>query len=234
MGFIAYKRDTVNLVIEALKKLELEPEVIPHGRIDELRGGISCINLKSGKDLDAAILLSKFKHNRSPLARSRTLLRVDYAIRGTIKGVLSGRTLSRTILETEGYLRKNLVGVKWETPMYDPKKDPRNMGVRTEGQAPEQGELWEGGPHQTLAERLNNDRKLMDSIETFMKSKIGSSVCLSVSSDERGESIRIRGGIWVRTDILLKLYTTPRYLKIASTIGQHIKELRKSFGGLSF
>jgi len=53
--------EVINLVLDALKDLRLEPGLIAHGRLDELRGGIQCYELKTGKGFDAARLLVKEK-----------------------------------------------------------------------------------------------------------------------------------------------------------------------------
>ena len=51
--------EVTNLVLDALRDLKLEPGLVAHGRVDELRGGIQCYEFKAGKDVDAARLLVK-------------------------------------------------------------------------------------------------------------------------------------------------------------------------------
>jgi hypothetical protein len=73
----------ISLVNDVLASIGLKPTLIPSGRIDCLRGGLSCFELNN-EEIDAAILL---KQSRSKL------FRVDYAVRGNIRVGLPGRIL---------------------------------------------------------------------------------------------------------------------------------------------
>ena len=101
-------QDLGDLVLKALKGMGLEPQLVPQGRINELRGGTLCFNLRSRKGIDAAILVSKGRVSNSyppytvdvihylvkePVGgpsndattfyRSSNLFKIDYAIRET-------------------------------------------------------------------------------------------------------------------------------------------------------
>jgi hypothetical protein len=234
MAHIASDKGVVDLVLEALRSLDLEPMLIPHGRTDELRGGLACFELRSGEGVDAAILLSKVAYDKFPIDKSRALHRVDYAVRGTIRGVLSGRVLTRTTLELKGLLRKRLAGLRWEIPLRELGSTSTYLHKVGEGQPPSPGELWEGGPHQKLTERLNGDAKLMGALKTLVKGRIGSPLILSIISDGWGESIRIGGNLWLKTPDLLSVYTSQSYLGMVDRISYHLKGVRRSFGGITF
>ena len=230
----ASEGDVVDLVFEALGGLNLDPVRIPRGRTDELRGGAACFDLKLGASLDAAIVLNKLSIAALRMGRSEAQHRVDYAIRGTIRGVLPGRVLIRTMLELKGLLRRRVAEVRWEIPREDEVEAGRFPHPRSVGRTPGPGELWEGGPHQTLAERLNGDVELTGSILAFGEGWRGDPLAISVVSDGWGASIRIIGSLWVRAQEILETYASPAYLGIADRIGGHIKEVRRSFGGLTF
>jgi len=234
MAPIASEGGVVDLILKALRDLNLEPRVIPRGRIDELRGGSSCFDLKPGETIDAAILLGKQSYAASRMGESEAKYRIDYAVRGTIGGVLPRRVLTRTTPELKGLLRRRVVGLRWEIPLEDRGEGRRFPYLRSGGRTPGPGELWEEGPHQKLTEKLNGDAELMESLMNFVEGGKGDPLIISVFSDGWGASIRISGNLWLRTHELLAVYTSPAYLGIAERIGGHIKEVRRSFGGLAF
>ena len=227
-------RDVVSVIFEALRALQLEPRLIPHGMIEELRGGVQCFDVKKGEGVDAAILLSRVDIGALPINPEDYLYKVDYAVRGTIKGVLPDRILSRTVLRTEGLLKKRVVGISWETPVEEREGPQIYRSPGAGGKPPSRGELWEGGPHQMLTEKLNGDRDLAGAIKTFPWGDVKASPIFSVFSDGWGESIRIRGDPWLRNHDLPLVYVSTAHLNIVNKIVGHVKEVRRRFGGLTF
>ncbi|MFB0543707.1 MAG: hypothetical protein ACETVR_02890 [Candidatus Bathyarchaeia archaeon] len=218
----------VDLLFKTLEELKLEPRLISPRRVDGLRGGITCFELGAGKSVDAAVL------------RVRTLIReplfkVDYAVRGNIRGILPDRIVSKMALRLEGLFRKRVLELRWVIP------PPSHIGssyggfgVGIEGLPPGPGEVWEGSPHEKLNERINQDADLNESLRGFMERKRGSFLLLSITSDRWGESIRISGDLWLKPEELVSTYATPTYLWIVDRISRHIKEVRKVFGGIAF
>jgi len=211
--------DVLDETLEALRRLN--PRVIPHGRIDELRGGI-CIGLES-ESLDAAVLLSRVDYSGAG-----GLYRVDYAVRGTIRDVLPGRVMAETKSQIRGLLRRRVEAVEWIVP--------RGRGeeptLRGEAAPPSEGELWEGCPHMRLTALLNGDEELLNALKSFLEAY--PNLKISIFTDGWGESIRIGGSLWLRGEKLLGCYLSPEYLSIAERIGFHIRAVRREFGGLTF
>jgi len=139
------RTEIVEFILEALRSRGLEPKLIPYGRTDELRGGLSSFELDSAEGVDAAILYSRMSYDSVPKDSFKALYKLDYAVRGNIRGVLPGRILARTTIELKGLLRKRLVGLRWEIPLGDSERAPRYLYRRVEGKPPGSGELWEGG-----------------------------------------------------------------------------------------
>jgi hypothetical protein len=245
----------VDLLIDALARLELEPRLVPPGRIEWLSGGLSCIELEAKKGVDIAILLSQSPYGTAyldPLTRyprvqyrkdgtaylegPQALYKVDYAVRGNIKGVLSGRIISETALKTKGLVKKRITELIWEIPPADRGADASRLDYQTEieGLSPGPGEVWEGGPHQKLTELLNHDADIIDSIKGFGERRRDFFLSLFIASDRKGESIRISTNLWLKPQELLATYATPDYLGMVNRIGRHIKGIRGEFGGLAF
>jgi len=170
--------------------------------------------------LDAAVLKSGGDINRLFSKEQRFSYRVDYAVRGTIRGVLPRRIVSRTVLELEGLLRKRLAGMRWEVPPEE--RADTGAFVRPRG------------PHQALTERLNGDDCLRDALLSFLGRLGKDKLNITVASDAWGESVRICGDRWLAPRDLLSLYASPAYIDIAARIGLHIKDVRRNFGGLTF
>lgn len=227
-------QEAVDLVLDALRDLGLEPSIVDHGRIDELRGGLRCFELKAGHDIDAAVLLSRTEVVMFPPEVSRKLYKVEYAVKGTVKGVLPGRILSRTTPKLRGRIRRKLVGLRWEIPSGPTGGSGRRLSSREGGISPSPGEIWEGGPHEALAERLNLDAELMDALGSLKMEDEENPPIISIYSDGWGESIRIRGEPWVNLSDMTLSYAAPIYLEIVDKIGGHVKEVRRRYGGLTF
>jgi hypothetical protein len=225
------KKGIVDLLMDALARADLEPRIIIPGRVEWLRGGLFCVELEARKGVDVAILRS-----RTQYGMDQTLYRIDYAVRGNIKGILPGRIISKTSLKTTGLVKKSIVDLTWMIPQADRGGETSriNYQTETEGLLPGPGEVWEGGPHQKLTELLNHDSDLIESLRDFAKRGRGSLLSLSIVSDRGTESIRIIGSLWLRPQELLATYAAPAYLGIVNRIGGHIKEVRREFGGLAF
>jgi len=225
--------DTVRTLINLLERLNLEPRPIPYGRMDSLRGGASCLGL-SGSNVEVAVLLTKARFQSHYGQDARALFKIDYAIRGNIKGILPGRIVSKTVIRLKGLVRKRIESLNWETP-YDQNEDSKNMNKwYDEGRPLGPGELWEGGPHKKLTELLNGDGKLMESLHNFTNRGRGRFLLLHVSSDRWGESMRVGGNIWLRSEQLQTTYVSPVYIWIVERILGHVKDIRESFGGLAY
>jgi len=218
-----------DIVYEALSALGLQPVLIPRGRIGELRGGSACIDLKKGEGIDSAIVLSRASGELYPVRDREQLHRIDYAIRGTIRGILPGREIATTKLETRGLFRRRVVALSWEVPLAEQGDTERPYLSATKRPGP--GEIWEGGPHGSLVGNLNGEGELT---EALLKLEEPSPLRLTIQTDGWGESIRIRGDRWMRVEELGALYLSPQYLKVADGVGRVIKETRGRFGGLSF
>lgn len=223
--------DIIELVQEALGGLGLDPSPIPPGRMDELRGGVSSFDLKAGGGVDAAVVLTRWNYGSYRSEGGKNLFRVDYAVRGSIKGVLPGRILARTSTKTRGLLRREIVDLSWEVPQEV--KGEVGFYAPEEAISPGPGELWDGCPHEALAESLNGDGGLKESIKSIIHGRKGS-LTLTVFSDRWGESIRIAGSLWLEAQALPLLYLGSSYVMAADRIGMHIKEVRRRFGGLAF
>ena len=221
------------LILDILEGLGFEPRLIPSRRIDSLRGGVASFNL-SGENIDAAVLLYKTRLEDMHLIDSAQF-RVDYAVRGDIKGILPGRIVSKTKLSFKGLIRKRLEGLKWETPFSQRPADnsTRSQLYLEEGMPPGPGELWEESPHKAVTERLNQDCELIESIKKLFMRKT-KFTWLSIISDRWGSSIRVRGSIWMGHPDFMAVYLNPIYLEIIKKICWHIKEVRRSFGGIAF
>lgn len=231
VGSYSKSIDVIKLVHEAMSGLGLEPSLIPPGRIDELRGGISSFELKAGGGVDAAVLLTRWNYGAYRSEGGKNLFRVDYAVRGSIKGVLPGRILARTSTKTRGLLRREIMDLSWEVPQEV--KGDVGFYAPDEAIPPGPGELWDGGPHEALTESLNRDEGLKASIKSIIQERKGS-LTLTVFSDRWGESIRIGGSLWLEAQTLPALYLVSAYVRAADRIGMHIKGVRRRFGGLAF
>ena len=225
--------NVIQLILDVLERLGFDPRLVPSRRIDSLRGGVASFIL-SGRAVDASVLLSKTRLEDMHLSGS-ALFKVDYAVRGDIKGILPGRIVSKTKLDFRGLIRKRLEGLKWETPFSERPADYRMRDQRSldEGIPPGPGELWEGSPHKAVTDRLNKDSELIESIKNLIERKT-KPTWLSVISDRWGSSIRVRGSIWMEHPDFMALYLNPTYLEIVENICGHIKEVRRSFGGIAF
>jgi hypothetical protein len=221
--------EVISIVHDALRFLGLQPILIPRGKIGELRGGSACIDLKKGGGIDSAVVLSRASNELYPVREREQLHKIDYAVRGTIKGILPGRAIATTKLETRGLVKRRVSALSWVVLLTEQGdlERPYLSAVRHPGP----GEVWEGGPHDSLVGSLNGDGDLT---EALLKLEELSPFRLTIQTDGWGESIRICGDRWMRIEELGSLYLSPLYLMAADGVGRVIKETRGRFGGLSF
>jgi hypothetical protein len=224
-------REVIELVQEALRGLGLEPSFIPPGRVDDIRGGIASFELKAGGGIDAAVILTRLNYGLYRTEGDKNMLRVDYAVRGSIRGVLPGRILARTQAKARGLLRREITDFRWEVPQE--RRGEVGLYPPEEAVPPGPGELWDGCPHEALAESLNGDDELGASMRSLLQERRGS-LTIMVFSDRWGETIRIGGNLWLEPRALPALYLGAAYVRAMDRIGMHIREVRRRFGGLAF
>lgn len=206
-----------------------EPRVVPQGSVRQLRGGLTCIDLEEGGNIDSAVLMSR---GNAEEPEPRFLYMVDYAVRGNIQGIPAGRRITNVHVTREGFLRKRLKALSWVVPSERESQPYYTLG--TDGAPPGPGEVWEGGPHHVLAGLLNGDDELMDGIRERVTRFSDIKTAFNVFSDDWGESLRVSGGVWVRAEEMSTVYTSPPYLKIVDCVFGHLRETRRRFGGFTF
>ena len=235
----------------------MKPRVVPQGSVRELLGGLACMDLDEGGNIDSALLLARgnvtgsetqLRFNleevlkidsalllaRGNLAGSepRFLVRIDYAVRGDIQGIQAGRRITNLQVTREGFLRKRLKALSWVVPREQDSQ--HSYSLSTDGAPPGPGEVWEDGPHQVLAGLLNEDEALMHDVRE-LATKLGDvNAVFNVFSDQWGESLRVSGGFWVKADELETAHASEQYLKIVDGVFGHLRETRRRFGGLTF
>jgi hypothetical protein len=212
-------------VYQSLDKQGLDPQKIPRGHIMELRGSGQCYSLESNS-IDAALL--KTKRDYQELQGSKYLYKMEYALRGNIKGIESGRVILETKTELKGIIRKKIVALIWVVPGRK-RSYLESIGITN----PLPGEVWEGSPFVDLKERINGDSPLNLEIIDFMR-ELGNPVTkLFIISDRWGESIRVDSNLWITPEKITTVYIESNYLDIVSKILGHVKDVRKKFGGLT-
>lgn len=224
-------REAVNSVMKSLTIHGLDPQQIQRGDVSELRGGIACLNLK-GNNVDAAVIHANINTSSYLTNNVKTVFRVDYAVRGNIREVLPGRILSKTDTMSKGVLNKQITNLKWFVPKKSDNQ-PRAGESIFEAVTPNNGELWENGPHQSLTELLNSDNDLTRSLLDFLR-RTRQTQPFTVSSDLWNESIRINNYSWLPASELLTFYASKKYLEIVELVSLHVKTVRRNFGGLTF
>jgi len=244
---------------EAMRLLEsrgLNPREVSKGSVRELLGGLACMDLEEGGNIDSALLIARgrlsepepqFSLNLDSrgvhvdatmlLARGDTpepglLCRIDYAVRGDLQGVQPGRMITRLSATWEGLLRKRLKDHGWVVPREQESKPGYSLGA--DGAPPGPGEVWEGGPHQVLVGLLNGDEELMDGVRTLATRLGDVDPLFNVFSDRWGESLRVSGGPWVRAEELAAVHASEQYLEAVDRVFGHLRETRRRFGGLTF
>jgi len=206
-----------------------KPRVVPQGNVRQLRGGVTCIDLEEGGNIDSAVLMAR---GRAEELEPRLLCRIDYAVRGNIQGILAGRRIANVHVTREGFLKKRFKALSWVVPQEQESQPYYTLSA--EGAPPSPGEVWEGGPHQFLTGLLNGDAELLNGIKELVTRLGDSKMAFNVFSDRWDESLRVSGGVWVNAEELSTVYASPRYLKIVDGVFRHLRETRRRFGGLTF
>lgn len=230
MPLEAKNKEVVNHLIQVLTELYMEPQPVQRGAIRELRGGVVCIDLKGSNDIDSLVLLSKIN---SLWDYAEYRYRIDYALRGGIRGILAGREIARVKSKLVGFLRKSIQDVEWAVPKERGGEKAR-YATRIEGIPLKPGEIWENGPHQTLTLWLNKDEELRRAILNLLREEKDKRIRFEIFSDGWRESIRLTGGVWLEHPDVLESYTSEDYLFVASRVFSIIKEVRRRFGGIAF
>jgi hypothetical protein len=243
--------------IRLLESRGLKPRTVPRGSVTELLGGLACMDLDEGGNIDSALLLARGRASDPDkkyilnleagvnidstmlLAggnieepEQRLLCRIDYAVRGDIQGIRSGRRITSLRAVREGLLRKKVKDHDWVVPREQDSQPGISFGAG--GAPPAPGEVWEGGPHQVLVGLLNGDSDLMDGVRALAARLGDVDPLFSVFSDRWGESLRVSGGPWVRADELAAIHASEQYLMAVDRVCGHIRETRRRFGGLTF
>ena len=221
------------LFLRHLTDLGFEPVHLPSGTIGSLRGG-RCFDLKTGGDIDTVVVLSKTGLGGVSTDRKRVEYRVEFALKGTVKGFLSNRVLALTVPHFEGLVRRKLTSFRWEILFREDGAAERYSLKRARGRPLGPGEVWEGGPHQALIERLRGDEELTKEISNLMKAYRESPLTLFIVTDRWGESLRISSGVWLSEVDLTSLYFNPSHLNIVQCVCSHLRNVRREFGGLTF
>jgi hypothetical protein len=205
------------------------PRVVPRGSVRQLRGGIACVDLEEGGNIDSAVLMAR---GDAEELEPRLLCRIDYAVRGDIQGIPAGRRITNVHVTREGFLRKRFKALSWVVPLE--RESQPYYTLSAEGAPPDPGEVWERGPHQVLTGLLNGDAELLNGIKELVTRLGDIRMAFNVFSDVWGESLRVSGGFWVKIEELSTVYASPRYLKIVDGVFGHLRETRRQFGGLTF
>ena len=225
--------ESLNRVLHVLTELGITPKIVPNGTISHLRGAYNCIDLMGTKDIDSVLLLSKLNRSFDFRSDPRYLHRLDYAVRGNIKGILPGRMITQTAFDVKGLFKKKISDIKWIL-LAERRSEAYASPSTIEGILPKPGEIWSDGPHQMLVDQLNNNRDLHQKLLKYCQEKEVPQIQFTLFSDRWGESLRLAGNIWLNPKKLTDLYASRRYLEIISIIFLHLKNIRKIFGGLTF
>lgn len=216
-------------LLQVLTELSICPKNIQQGNIRQLKGGLKCVDLEGVIDIDSVILLSKLNSYRTPAHTYK----LDYALRGNIKGILPGRKITETKLDLKGMFKKKIEDIEWIVPT-EKRAEIYRYTNKTKGISPKPGEVWINGPHQTLTDKLNKERDLRIKIIEYLKEKDRSNLKFTILSDGWGESLRLSGNLWLEPVKMIGTYASKAYLEIVSEIFKHLKEVRRYFGGLTF
>jgi len=244
---------------EAMRLLEargLRPRLVPRGSVRELLGGLACIDLEEGGNIDSALLMARGRLSepeppfilnldsggvhvdatmllaRGDALEQGLLCRIDYAVRGDLQEVQPGKMITSLSATWQGLLRKRLKDHRWVVPSEQESKPNYSLGV--DGAPPSPGEVWERGPHKVLVGLLNGDDELMEMVRGLAARHGEVNPLLKVFSDRWGESLRVSGGLWVRLHELEAVHASEQYLKTVDLVCGHLREIRRRFGGLTF
>jgi hypothetical protein len=214
----------LEIIIQKYTTDGYEPQLIPHQAINHLRGCTWCIDLKNTCIDTVAILAKKDIQERS----DKILYMFEYALRGNIRGIPSGRVILQSESKWKGIIRKKLLTVKWVIP-----NETSPTYIQRRAHNPKPGEIYNAGPFMTLTRSLNDDEPHITLLKELCQ-RLGSNSRLIIYSDNWNEAIRLASNDWIPEDRVHRLYTSQLYLEVAKNIFTHLQSLRKQFGGLTF
>jgi len=217
--------EVISEVYNFFKELGLGPETIPEKSFQELRGGVKSYNFAKGNSIDAGVLVSKIElGDEEGLKR---MYKIEYALRGTLKGIEKSKVIALTSYKLSGFLNKRVEAIEWITP-----KNRFEYHIR-QFEPPTLGEVWSGSPYVRIIANLNLNTDLNQEIVHFLNKKRKPEMKLLAHSDNWGESIRVNSTLWLPRQEIKKIYADPQYIEIVSQIIKHMKTVRKDFGGLT-
>lgn len=217
--------EVINEVYNFFKTLGLEPRIVPEKSFDELRGGVKSYNFDKGKNIDASVLVSKIELGEEKGVKRA--YKIEYALRGTLKGVEKSKVIALTAFKLTGILNKKVERIEWITPKNRFEYTIRHI------EPPTIGEVWGGSPYLKIIESLNLNSDLNEEILDFINKNSRPEMRLLVHSDNWGESIRINSTLWVPRKEIKGIYADPQYIEIVNRMFSHVKTVRKEFGGLT-
>ena len=236
-GRSAPEPDVPDLVKQLLEGLGLSPDQMPPSHVNSLRGGQAFFNLVD-EDLDGVLMLSRSSTEigsggvRVRDASDR-LYRLDYAVRGNIRGVLPRRIIAAPFPVVRGMLRKSVDSIVWQTPREGTPSVYQSSGAFDDEQPPGPGEVFGGSPYEVIAVALNGDPELKNKLIGLATRK-GSSLIPRIVTDRWGDSIRLQACRWTTLGGLPLTYAARDYVDIVASIAKHVREVRRVFGGVSF
>ncbi len=217
--------EVISEVYNFLDELGLGPEKIPEKSFQELRGGVKSYNFTKGKNIDAGVLVSKFEMGDEE--GFKRMYKIEYALRGTLKGIEKSKVIALTNYKLSGILNKKVEEIEWIIP-----KNRFEYNIRYV-EPPTPGEVWSGSPYVRIIKSLNLNTDLNKEIVHFLNMKRKPEMKLLAHSDNWGESIRVNSTLWLPKQEIKKVYLDPQYIEIVCQIINHFKTVRKDFGGLT-
>ena len=171
--------------------------------------------------------ITKLKAEYTEFIKTHSKARKNKII-GMLKGIEKSKVIALTSYKLSGFLNKRVEAIEWITP-----KNRFEYNIR-QFEPPTLGEVWSGSPYVRIIANLNLNTDLNQEIVHFLNKKRKPEMKLLAHSDNWGESIRLNSTLWLPRQEIKKIYADPQYIEIVSQIIQHVKTVRKDFGGLTF
>jgi len=219
------EEEFIENVIKTYKSKMIDPVLIPRGAVRHLRGCLWCLDLEGIKYVDSVTISSQ---RGSRELDSDPVYNFEYAVRGTINEVPSGRLVVKTESSWKGFIRRKLRTVSWIIP-----ESSDISGFKRYGQSPKPGELYDSGPNKMLVDLLNTDTSLIEDLKYFLEG-LGDLTSLVVYSDRWDESLRLAIDIWYNEERSREVFISSTYIDISSRVLEYVHEVRQHFGGLTF
>lgn len=217
--------EVISQVYSFFKELGLRPETIPEKSFQELRGGVKSYNFAKGNSIDAGVLVSNLELGDKE--GFKRMYKIEYALKGTLKGIEKSKVIALTSFRLSGIINKRVEEIEWITP-----KNRFEYNIR-HAEPPTLGEVWRGSPYVRITEGLNLNTDLNEEIVNFLNKKKRPMMRILVHSDYWGESIRVNSSLWLPRQEVKEVYVDPQYVEIVIKIFNHLKTVRKEFGGLT-